>query len=111
MVVTIRFSGAHESLARRPCVALAALGTTVASRATSPQLSFMAPLVFDFSHLSAEERIQLAEDLWDSLPEAKIELAERQIAELDRRRNLHVADPVRGRPWREVLDEIEQRVR
>jgi len=41
---------------------------------------------FDFSKLSVAERIQLAEDLWDSIPEAAdIPLTEAQKAELDRR--------------------------
>ena len=71
----------------------------------------MASPVFDFSHLSPEERIQLAEDLWDSLPERDVALSEAQRAELLRRRALAAADPARGRPWREVLDEIEQRAR
>ncbi|MEO7963025.1 MAG: addiction module protein [Gemmatimonadaceae bacterium] len=69
----------------------------------------MASPAFDFSHLSPEERIQLAEDLWDSLPEREVVLSDAQRAELMRRRALAEADPTRGRPWREVLDEIEQR--
>ena len=59
----------------------------------------------------AEERIQLAEDLWDSLPERQVQLTDVQRTELDRRRALHAADSARGRPWREVMDEIEQRQR
>lgn len=43
---------------------------------------------FDFRHLSAAERIQLAQDLWDSLDPAEIEaecpLTPEQAAELDR---------------------------
>jgi putative addiction module component (TIGR02574 family) len=69
----------------------------------------MASPDFDFSHLSPEERMQLAEDLWDSLPERHVQLSEAQRAELERRRDLHVADPARGHPWRDVLDEIERR--
>lgn len=71
----------------------------------------MASPVFDFSHLSPEERMQLAEDLWDSLPERQVQLSEAQREELERRRELHAADPGRGRPWREVLEEIERRTR
>ena len=71
----------------------------------------MASSVFDFSHLSPEERIQLAEDLWDSLPERHVQLSDAQRTELDRRLALHLADPTRGRPWREVVDDIEPRQR
>lgn len=68
----------------------------------------MASPLFDFSHLTPEERIQLAEDLWDSLPERHVQLTDAQRAELDRRWALQKAEPNRGRPWREVLDEIER---
>jgi len=63
---------------------------------------------FDFSGLSPAERLQLVEDLWDSLSPADIPLTAAQAEELDRRELLHRADPTRGRPWREVLDEIER---
>ncbi len=66
---------------------------------------------FDFSHLSTEERIQLAEDLWDSLPDRRPVLSDTQQAELQHRVALHTADPTRGRPWRAVLDEIAPRGR
>jgi putative addiction module component (TIGR02574 family) len=57
----------------------------------------MASPLFDFSHLTPEERIQLAEDLWDSLPESDILLTDAQRAELDRRLALEKADPGSGR--------------
>ena len=68
-----------------------------------------APL-FDFSHLSPAERIELAEQLWDSLPEDAVGASEEQLAELQRRR-AEVADGEPGRPWREVLEEIRTRQR
>ncbi|MGH9893224.1 MAG: addiction module protein [bacterium] len=71
----------------------------------------MATTRFDFSHLSATERLQLVEELWDSLTLDDIPLTPAQAQELDRREALHRADPARGRPWREVLDEIERRRR
>ena len=43
-------------------------------------------LEFDFSKLSVAERIQLAEDLWDSIPESTdVPLTDAQKTELDRR--------------------------
>jgi putative addiction module component (TIGR02574 family) len=71
----------------------------------------MATTTFDFSHLSPEERMQLAEDLWDSLPPSPIPLTDAEGSELDRRLALHEAAPDRGRPWREVMDELENRHR
>ena len=67
--------------------------------------------IFDFSHLSAEERIQLAEDLWDSLEPRQVALPEELNQELDRRLQLHRQDPGRGRPAEDVLRDLEQRGR
>jgi putative addiction module component (TIGR02574 family) len=41
------------------------------------------------------ERIQLAEDLWDSVAQSEevLELTDAQRAELDRRLRAHLADP------------------
>ena len=63
----------------------------------------------DISRLSPTERLQLVEELWDSLTPADIPLTPAQAEEVDRREALHRTDPRRGRPWREVLDEIEHR--
>ena len=63
----------------------------------------------DISRLTPAERLQLVEELWDSLAPADIPLTPAQAEEVDRREALHRADPSRGRPWREVLDEIERR--
>ncbi|MGH7572268.1 MAG: addiction module protein [Gemmatimonadota bacterium] len=63
----------------------------------------------DVLQLSPDERLQLMEELWDSLSPNDIPLTSAQAKELDRREALHRAHPDRGRPWREVLDEIERR--
>ncbi len=69
----------------------------------------MAATRFDFSNLSPAERLKLVEELWDSLFPDDIPLTAAQAEELDRREALHRSEPTRGRPWREVLDEIERR--
>ena len=71
----------------------------------------MSSPIFDFSHLSPEERIQLAEELWDSLDSAELPIAEDLGAELDRRLERHRKDPGRGRPAEDVLRDIEKRGR
>ena len=71
----------------------------------------MAAPRFDFSRLSPDERLELVEALWDSLEPDQIPLTAAQKEELDRREALHRANPGRGRPWREVLDEIERKRR
>ena len=64
---------------------------------------------FDVRRLSPEERIELAEELWDSLVEEDIVLTPEQLEELERRRARLDREGPRGRPWREVLGEIEKR--
>ena len=65
--------------------------------------------IFDFSHLTPEERIQLAEELWDSLDPTAVPLTTDLAAELRRRRDEYCRDGDPGQPWREALDDIEQR--
>lgn len=69
----------------------------------------MASRLFDFSHLTPDERIELAEQLWDSLPIDAVGPDDEQIEELRRRRVQLKSDGDPGRPWNEVLDEIERR--
>ncbi len=70
----------------------------------------MANPLFDFSNLTPEERIQLAEDLWDSLAEApeSVPLTAAQSEELDRRVEAYERDRDPGRPWSEVLSRIQE---
>jgi putative addiction module component (TIGR02574 family) len=49
----------------------------------------MSSPLFDFSHLSPEERIQLAEELGDSLEPTNLPLSEEVGTELDRRLERH----------------------
>lgn len=67
---------------------------------------------FDFSALSPEERIQLAEDLWDSLPDVPElpALSIAQAAEIDRRLAAYRQDGDRGQPYEAVLDRLEARL-
>lgn len=62
----------------------------------------------DLLQLPLHERLQLLEDLWDSIaahPEA-LPLSEAQRRELDRRWALHEQDPDRGIPWDQARTEI-----
>ena len=65
----------------------------------------------DIASLSAEERLRLLEELWDSLsatPEA-IPLTNAQHEELDRRLDELDRDGPVGIPWEEVLSRIRSR--
>ncbi len=66
--------------------------------------------ISDVLNLSVAERIQLVEDIWDSvasIPEA-VALTEAQKQELDRRLAAYHADPESGSPWGEVKSRIQQ---
>ena len=65
----------------------------------------------DVLSLSVPERIQLVEDIWDSIaavPEA-LGLTEEQKAELDRRLEAYHQNPDEGSPWEMVRERIRIR--
>ena len=65
----------------------------------------------DIAKLSPEERLELLEQLWDSLSETleAVPMTDAQREELDRRLDdLDREGPV-GIPWNEVLDRIRNR--
>ena len=75
-------------------------------------MSLHSLLKFDISELSIAERIQLAEDLWDSILEQQeqLPLSPAQQQELDRRLENYKKNPTNGSSWEEVkngLDRIE----
>ena len=63
----------------------------------------------DFLDLSVAERIQLAEDLWDSIatenPEAAA-LTPTQLQEIQIRLDAHEQDPSSAVPWTQVRSEL-----
>ncbi|MBD2360675.1 addiction module protein [Anabaena minutissima FACHB-250] len=61
-------------------------------------------LKVDISQLSVAERIQLAEDLWDSISEQAedVTLSEVQKQELDRRLASYQNNPANGSSWEDV---------
>ena len=62
-------------------------------------------LMAELLQLSPAERIELAEELWNSVavsPDSMLDLTEEQIAECERRLAEHDRDPSRARPWEEV---------
>ena len=64
----------------------------------------------DLLELSVSERIQLVEDLWDSVtavPDA-VPLTEAQKEELDRRLTAYREDPDAGSPWESVRERLQK---
>ncbi len=67
----------------------------------------------DIVELSVAERIQMVEDIWDSIaavPET-VPLSEDQKKELDRRLEAYHQNPDTGSPWSEVKQRIRNRSR
>lgn len=62
--------------------------------------------------LPIEQRIQLVEDLWDSIAadQSAVPFTEWQHAELDRRLNAYEVDGEMGRPAEVVLASIRKRL-
>lgn len=66
-------------------------------------------LKVEISELSVAERIQLAEDLWDSILEQQedIPLSAAQQQELDRRLESYKKNPSSGSSWEKVKKFLE----
>ena len=64
--------------------------------------------IADVLDLSVAERIQLAEDIWDTIPKASEapKITDAQRAELDRRLEAHRKNPDAGSPWADVKARI-----
>lgn len=71
----------------------------------------MSTNVTDLLRLSEAERIQLAQDFWDSIPEksAALSLTNEQRSELTRRLAEHDQDPSTAIPWSEARQRLRDR--
>jgi putative addiction module component (TIGR02574 family) len=68
----------------------------------------------DLFKLSPAERIQLAEDLWDSVaadPQALPPLTDVQVAEIERRLADHARDPASAVEWADVRARLWARLK
>jgi len=64
----------------------------------------------EIEQLSVAERVQLAEEIWDSIaatPE-QLPLTDAQRQELDRRLALHELEPAPVTPWEEVRTKLQR---
>ena len=67
--------------------------------------------ISDVMNLSIPERIQMVEDIWDSIAEMpdEITLTKEDKVELDRRLDAYHQNPSEGSPWKMVLERIRSR--
>jgi putative addiction module component (TIGR02574 family) len=77
-----------------------------------PKFYFEAAMNTQFEQLfrlSRAERLQLVEDLWDSIAkeDAELPISEAKVAELRRRKERFLANPSSGRTW----EQVKQRAR
>ena len=65
----------------------------------------------DILDLSVSERIQLVQDIWDSIAEVpeSVSLTENEKAEIDKRLDAYHNDPNAGSPWLTVRERIKSR--
>jgi putative addiction module component (TIGR02574 family) len=70
----------------------------------------MAKRAIDYEKLSIAERLQLVEDIWDSIADETeaLPLTDAQKAELDRRLEQHRRDPDSAIPWEQVREELSK---
>jgi putative addiction module component (TIGR02574 family) len=78
--------------------------STAGARAYTGHMSTL-----DIAKLSPEERLELLEQLWDSLSPEAIPMTDAQTEELDRRLDELDRDGPVGIPWNEVLERIRNR--
>ena len=92
---------------------LASVDCPLAHRWLGRELSLMAKRAVDldqFRQLPVAERLQLVEDLWDTIadeaPDDALPLSPELAAELDRRLAEHAANPRAARPWTEIRADL-----
>jgi putative addiction module component (TIGR02574 family) len=68
----------------------------------------MAKPALDLSALTAEEKVDLIDDLWSSLRDDELGLTPEQTAELDRRLERLDRDGPVGTPWEVVRAEMSR---
>lgn len=65
----------------------------------------------DFSALSIQERLDLIEELWDSVDQQDVPRPSPELLEkLERRAGEAARDPVAGEPWSEIRGALMKRL-
>jgi putative addiction module component (TIGR02574 family) len=67
----------------------------------------MGESAIDVSGLTSDQKLQLLEELWDSLSEDEVPITAAQREELDRRLDDLDRDGPQGIPWEDVLKRLK----
>ena len=73
--------------------------------------TLMKTVDLNYRSLPISARIELVEDIWDSIAEETADsmvITDEERAELDRRSAAHLADPTSSVPWEQVRQELFQ---
>jgi putative addiction module component (TIGR02574 family) len=71
-----------------------------------------ATLLAEIMNLTPQERLDLAEELWDAVAEDEVfALTPEQMAEIDRRVEEHERDPSSAIPWEVARDRLRARIK
>jgi putative addiction module component (TIGR02574 family) len=66
----------------------------------------------ELMELTPEERIELVEDLWDSIAQERLpRLTSEQMQEIERRDEEHSSDPARASKWDDVKGRLLARLK
>jgi putative addiction module component (TIGR02574 family) len=69
----------------------------------------MSAPIMDFSRLTPDQRIELAEQLWDSLEPGVVAPSDDDIAMLRTRRAEFAIDADPGEPWQQTIEALRKR--
>jgi putative addiction module component (TIGR02574 family) len=98
----------HPSVRSQQKRALSLTRPSCPEPADRRQFDMAAPLI-DFSHLTADQRIELAEQLWNSLDAATVGPSDADGRLLRDRRAELARDDDPGEPWRQTIQELKKR--
>ena len=84
-------------------------GNYLTSGTRLPTLNNMAPLPNNISSLSAAEKFELIDALWEDLESHASTLSAEQAGELDRRIAAYEKNPPTGTPWEQVKAGLPKR--
>lgn len=86
---------------------------SIAKQLESGHTQAMDDATFDYDSIPVLDRIRLVEDIWDSIAASsdEVPVTDAQRTELDRRRQVHEADPQPPVSWTDARARISEKLR